>query len=107
MVMRKYQNDYSVGVFLGSIVATSHFFLLLSLIYFGYAGDRKAKNLSIIEEIIQGLMFFAQSLVLGLFAIILGAHRSRVLDNKESINNESIAFGDTESTDYQPPTVMK
>jgi len=104
MVMRKFHNSFSVGFFLGSVVATAQFFLLLSLIYFGYAADRQARNKSGTEDIIQGLTCLAQSSLLWIFAAILGAqHRS-------AFGSESSVLVDAESptkSEYDPPLAMK
>jgi len=103
MVMRKFHNSFSVGFFLGSVVATAQFFLLLSLIYFGYAADRQALNKSGTEDIIQGLTCLAQSALLCIFAAILGTHRS-------AFGSESSVLRDAEfptKSEYDPPLAMK
>ena len=69
--------------------------------YTGYAKDQRAAGASSFQEWIMALFCFLQTVLLGSFAAILGAHRSEILDsNKDGVN----AVGSLdESGTYETP----
>jgi len=80
MIMRKFHNSIAVGLFMGSIVAGSQLFFFLFLVYLGYASDRKLMyNANATVEDTMAILSLLQSILLGSFAIILGAHRTEIL----------------------------
>jgi len=81
MIMRSFHHSIAVGFFLGSIVAMAQLFFVLSFIYFGYAKDRKNSELPSGQESFNALICLIQSILLGTFAAILGAHRSEILED--------------------------
>lgn len=80
MIMRKFHNSLAVGFFMGGIVATSQMFFLLFLVNVGYGKDQRERGESAFREGIMSFFSFVQSVMLGLFAAILAAHRSEILD---------------------------
>eukprot|EP00581_Thalassiosira_minuscula_P028293 CAMPEP_0183752806 /NCGR_PEP_ID=MMETSP0739-20130205/2558_1 /TAXON_ID=385413 /ORGANISM="Thalassiosira miniscula, Strain CCMP1093" /LENGTH=175 /DNA_ID=CAMNT_0025989207 /DNA_START=43 /DNA_END=570 /DNA_ORIENTATION=+ len=88
VIMRKFQSSVAVGFFMGSVVAASQMFLLLFLILFGYIEDRLENDLPVDGERLNGFVCLVQSILLGSFAAILAAHRSEILDQKISVEEE-------------------
>lgn len=86
--MRKFQNSVAVGFFMGSVVAASQMFLLIFLILFGYIEDRLDNEMSVDGERLNGFVCLVQSILLGSFAAILAAHRSEILDQKISLEDD-------------------
>lgn len=73
--------------------------LLISFVaptrYTGYRQDQKIAGYSGAQEGFMSLLCFAECVLLGSFAAILGAHRSEILDKSDDPN-----------ADYQPPYVQ-
>jgi len=88
VIMRKFQNSVAVGFFMGSVVAASQMFLLIFLILFGYIEDRLDNEMSVDGERLNGFVCLVQSILLGSFAAILAAHRSEILDQKISLEDD-------------------
>jgi len=86
--MRKFQSSVAVGFFMGSVVAASQMFLLMFLILFGYIEDRLENDLPVDGERLNSFVCLVQSILLGSFAAILAAHRSEILDQKISVEEE-------------------
>lgn len=85
MIMRKFHNSIAVGLFMGSIVAGSQLFFFLFLIYLGYSNDLKTMyNISPTVENTMAFLSLSQSILLGSFALILGAHRTEILDSRRA-----------------------
>lgn len=104
MVMRKFHNRTATGFFLGALVGAAQFFFLLFLIYGGYAMDRMALGVSPDQDWFQAVICLFQSLLLASFALILGVHRSAIMDKHSTLHNNKID-GPSESEDsYRPPT---
>lgn len=96
MIMRKFHNSIAVGLFMGSIVAGSQLFFFLFLVYLGYASDRKLMyNANATVEDTMAILSLFQSILLGSFAIILGAHRTEIL----VVKKENIDVTDDSITD--------
>mmetsp|Transcript_7201 Transcript_7201/g.10319 ORF Transcript_7201/g.10319 Transcript_7201/m.10319 type:complete len:178 (+) Transcript_7201:132-665(+) len=102
MVMRKYHNGVAVGFFMGSVVGSSQFFFLLFLIYLGFIRERKELALQTTEETVQAIICLVQSLLLSSFALILGSHRSEILDQDSTIHRPQNSEDEEES--YKPPS---
>mmetsp|Transcript_5390 Transcript_5390/g.8507 ORF Transcript_5390/g.8507 Transcript_5390/m.8507 type:complete len:175 (+) Transcript_5390:336-860(+) len=83
MIMRKFHNSMAVGFFMGGVVAMSQMFFFLMLLYLGYRKDQKNDELPIFTETLMALFCLCQSVLLGTFAAILGAHRSEILEKQE------------------------
>ncbi|KAL3790385.1 hypothetical protein ACHAWO_011600 [Cyclotella atomus] len=88
IIMRKFQSSVFVGFFMGSVVAASQMFFMLFLIICAYIDDRLRYDLSVDGERLTGFIFLVQSLMLGSFAAILAAHRSEILDQKVSLEED-------------------
>mmetsp|Transcript_182 Transcript_182/g.319 ORF Transcript_182/g.319 Transcript_182/m.319 type:complete len:176 (-) Transcript_182:238-765(-) len=88
VIMRKFQSSVAVGFFMGSVVAASQMFLLMFLILFGYIEDRLENDLPVDGERLNSFVCLVQSILLGSFAAILAAHRSEILDQKISVEEE-------------------
>jgi hypothetical protein len=71
--------------------------------YIGYAKDQGAKNLSAKQENLMSLFCFIESILLGSFAAILGAHRSEILDKPMRDGVDQVASHEGSET-YEPPT---
>jgi hypothetical protein len=71
--------------------------------YIGYAKDQGAKNLSSKQEHLMSLFCFIESILLGSFAAILGAHRSEILDKPVRDGVDQVASNEGSET-YEPPT---
>mmetsp|Transcript_10193 Transcript_10193/g.24508 ORF Transcript_10193/g.24508 Transcript_10193/m.24508 type:complete len:177 (-) Transcript_10193:726-1256(-) len=83
MIMRKFHNSMAVGFFMGGVVAMSQMFFFLMLVYLGYMKDQKNEQLPVLTETIMAFFCLLQSLLLGTFAAMLGAHRSEILEKHE------------------------
>lgn len=86
MVMRSYHSSMAIGFFLGAVVGSSCLFFLLFLLFQGYALDQQMEVLSNHEEHIMSTFCIIQSILLVIFASILGAHRSDVVDQSISLS---------------------
>jgi len=93
MVMRKFHNPFFTGLFIGGIVATAQYFFLLSLIYGGYAVDRRSLGLSGAEDTIQAVVSFIQAIMLGSFSLLLTAHRTEIMDRTSTLHKNSNSVG--------------
>ncbi|KAL3826758.1 hypothetical protein ACHAXA_009367 [Cyclostephanos tholiformis] len=91
VIMRKFQSSLAVGFFMGSVVAASQMFMLIFLILFGYIEDRLENDLPVDGERLNGFVCLVQALLLGSFAAILAAHRSEILDQKIS-DDEDVTY---------------
>eukprot|EP00580_Thalassiosira_gravida_P008152 CAMPEP_0201649238 /NCGR_PEP_ID=MMETSP0493-20130528/39048_1 /ASSEMBLY_ACC=CAM_ASM_000838 /TAXON_ID=420259 /ORGANISM="Thalassiosira gravida, Strain GMp14c1" /LENGTH=129 /DNA_ID=CAMNT_0048125073 /DNA_START=125 /DNA_END=514 /DNA_ORIENTATION=- len=96
VIMRKFQSSVAVGFFMGSVVAASQMFLLVFLILFGYIEDRLENDMPVDGERLNGFVCLVQAVLLGSFAAILAAHRSEILDQK-------ISAEDDEDVTYEAP----
>jgi hypothetical protein len=119
IIMRKFQSSVFVGFFMGSVVAASQMFFMLFLMWAqiqskffvscdvfhliplshlflfricAYIDDRLRYDLSVDGERLTGFIFLVQSLMLGSFAAILAAHRSEILDQKVSLEEDEGAY---------------
>ncbi|KAG7352486.1 hypothetical protein IV203_029235 [Nitzschia inconspicua] len=99
MIMRKFHNSMAVGFFMGGVVAMSQMFFFLMLIYLGYRKDQKNDGLPVFTETMMAFLCLSQSVLLGTFAAILGAHRSEILEKQEE--NASRMAEDTYQTPYE------
>jgi hypothetical protein len=75
----------------------------------GYAKDRNFAEERMEEELIMAVLSLLQCILLGSFAVILGAHRSEILD-KDAASSYLEATESDEATedvtaDYKPPRV--
>jgi hypothetical protein len=134
LIMRKFHNSMAVGFFMGGVVATSQMFFLLFLLYVesreketynaaegcavrsdiaafsfhfrytGYGKDQRLQNESSKEEMLMALFSFLQSLLLGSFAAILGAHRSEILDKNMNTTGSMMEEETVDSRAYDPPS---
>jgi hypothetical protein len=86
--MRKFQSSVAVGFFMGSVVAASQMFMLMFLVLFGYIEDRLENDLPVDGERLNGFVCLVQSLLLASFAMILAAHRSEILDQKITVDED-------------------
>lgn len=86
--MRKFQSSVAVGFFMGSVVAASQMFLLVFLILFGYIEDRLENEMPVDGERLNGFVCLIQAVLLASFAAILAAHRSEILDQKISVDED-------------------
>lgn len=57
---------------------------------FGYIEDRLANELSVDGERLNGFVCLVQSILLASFATILAAHRSEILDQKISVEEDDV-----------------
>jgi hypothetical protein len=117
MVMRKFHNSFYTGLFIGGIVATSQYFLLLSLIYAGYAMDRRYLGMNGAEDAFQSFVCFSQAVLLGSFAFLLTAHRTEIMDRNSNLHgapdvngafagDEKVGLPEgEEDSSYDPPTM--
>lgn len=71
-----------------SLLSKSTILYVLNSI-FAYIEDRLDNDLPAEGERLTGFMFLIQSLMLGSFAAILAAHRSEILDQKVSLQEET------------------
>lgn len=99
MVMRKFHNPFFTGLFIGGIVATAQYFFLLSLIYGGYAVDRRSLGLSGAEDTIQAIVSLMQAILLGSFSLLLTAHRTEIMDRTSTLHKNSRGAGDNRNGD--------
>ena len=76
--------------------------------YIGYGKDQSAQGKSFKGETVMSLLCLIQSVLLGSFAAILGAHRSEILDKPTSYdemqNFPSVSHGNELATDYARTT---
>ena len=110
MVMRKFHNSFSTGLFLGGVVGGAQFYFLLFLLYGGFTIERSNNGAGIFYDVLEAGICFAHSMLLGSFAMMLGAHRSEIIDRNASLNDESFstvhnpASNETEDdATYDPP----
>jgi hypothetical protein len=68
-------------------------FFLLSLIYGGYAVDRRNLGLSGAEDTIQAVVSFIQAIMLGSFSLLLTAHRTEIMDRTSTLHKNSVGTG--------------
>mmetsp|Transcript_65 Transcript_65/g.135 ORF Transcript_65/g.135 Transcript_65/m.135 type:complete len:202 (-) Transcript_65:287-892(-) len=94
MIMRKFHNSMAVGFFMGGVVAMAQLFFMLFLVYIGYAKDQVAAEESAKEERFMSFLCLIQSVLLGSFAAILGAHRAEILD--KPLSEKSVMSGVSE-----------
>lgn len=94
MIMRKFHNSIAVGFFMGCVVAMSQLFLLLCLIYIGFASERREDGDDVGGEMLSSFFCLAQSLLLASFAAMLGAHRSQILDQNSAKDGGSDNAGE-------------
>eukprot|EP00804_Cyclotella_cryptica_P022271 CCRYP_018124-RA/>CCRYP_018124-RA protein AED:0.06 eAED:0.06 QI:555/1/1/1/0.5/0.33/3/466/182 len=106
IIMRKFQSSVFVGFFMGSVVAASQMFLMLFLIIFAYIEDRLNYDLPVDGERLTGFLFLIQSIMLGSFAAILAAHRSEILDQKVSLEEEENGASKYEAPKPRQRTVV-
>ena len=59
---------------------------------FGYIEDRLENELPVDGERLNGFVCLMQSILLGSFAAILAAHRSEILDQKISVEDDDGAY---------------
>ena len=71
---------------------------LLSHRYLGYAKDQSSSGQSSKQEVLMSLFCVIQSVLLGSFAAILGAHRSEILPG-----DVDMAVSTSNSDTYSPP----
>ncbi|KAL7433812.1 hypothetical protein ACHAXH_005906 [Discostella pseudostelligera] len=88
VIMRKFQSSVAVGFFMGSVVAASQMYMLVFLLLFGYIEDRLLNNLPVDGERLNGFVCLVQSILLASFATILASHRSEILDQKISDDDD-------------------
>jgi hypothetical protein len=67
--------------------------------YLGYRKDQKNDKLPVFTETMMAIVCLFQSVLLGTFAAILGAHRSEILEKQEE--NASRLVDDTYQTPYE------
>jgi hypothetical protein len=72
-----------------------------------YIDDRVAADLTVDGERLTAFLFLVQSIMLACFAVILGSHRSEILDQKINLEEEEnmaevYQVGDGEGT-YEAP----
>lgn len=114
MIMRRFHNSMAVGFFMGSIVASSQLFFLLFLLFISYASDRALWGNESRKEHLMSALCFLEANLLGIFAIILGAHRSEILDGlnpnedgaqiQSQLSDASFISAESE-VKYNPPVV--
>lgn len=51
--------------------------------YLGYRKDNRIDNINSVQELLMSMICFAQFVLLGTFAAILGAHRSEIIEKSE------------------------
>jgi len=114
MIMRRFHNSMAVGFFMGSIVASSQMYFLLFLLFISYASDRALWEKESRKEHLMTVLCFFQAMLLFIFALILGAHRTQILDRPDlkdgniELHSKSKARGskrEGESEKYAPPIV--
>ncbi len=69
--------------------------------YLGYAQDQTLSGQTAKQEVLMSLLCVIQSVLLGSFAAILGAHRSEILDTPGDGDATSNDFSDTYSAPLQ------
>jgi len=108
MVMKKFHNSFSTGLFLGAVVALAQFFFLSFLIYYGYVIERQSKNQNAFEDGLQACICLIQSILLGSFALMLGAHRSEILSRSQSLHDVNTKEESSRKNDgeYNPPVAL-
>lgn len=67
--------------------------------YLGYRKDQKNDELPVFTETMMAFLCLCQSVLLGTFAAILGAHRSEILEKQEE--NASRMAEDTYQAPYE------
>jgi hypothetical protein len=72
--------------------------------YIGYGKDQRLQGESSKEEMLMAFFSFLQSLSLGSFAAILGAHRSEILDKNMSTTGSMMEEETLDSRAYDPPS---
>mmetsp|Transcript_8156 Transcript_8156/g.16990 ORF Transcript_8156/g.16990 Transcript_8156/m.16990 type:complete len:180 (-) Transcript_8156:116-655(-) len=102
IIMRKFHNSVFVGAFLGAVVAASQMFFLLFLIFLGFIDDRVENGMSSDGERLTSFVCLVQSLMLASFAALLAGHRSEILDQKISLEDDHFSDGGDASS-YEPP----
>jgi len=88
MIMRKFHHSIAVGFLMGTVVAMSQYFFCLFLLYIGIIQERMFNRYSSGQEVLQATFSLVESILLGLFAVILAAHRSEILETNDD-NNET------------------
>jgi len=101
MIMRKFHNSMAVGFLMGAVISMSQLFFLLFLLYIGYGKNQAFNGHSYKGESMMSLLCLIQSVLLGSFAAILGAHRSEILDKPGSAEH----MQEFPSVSYDPPSV--
>lgn len=102
IIMRKFHNSVFVGAFLGAVVAASQMYFLLFLVFLGFIDDRVNYNLSSDGERFTSFLCLVQSVMLASFAVLLAAHRSEILDQKISLEDDHFSDGGDVAS-YKPP----
>jgi len=110
MIMRRFHNSLAVGFFLGSIVASAQLFFVLFIVYIYYGQQRKLFNNESFVEITMGCLFLLQSILLGIFSVILGSHSTEILDRhgsgriKQTFSDFSaVSTSSPSNNQYTPP----
>merc|ERR1712151_142666 len=73
---------------MGTVIAMSQYFVCLFLLYIGIIQERMFNRYSSGREVLQATFSLIESILLGLFAAILAAHRSEILETNDNNNNE-------------------
>ncbi len=68
--------------------------------YGGFAIERENKGGTAFEDKVESFINLLHSILLGSFAMMLGAHRSEILERGSSLQNE-----DDNEAEYNPPTI--
>mmetsp|Transcript_14393 Transcript_14393/g.21813 ORF Transcript_14393/g.21813 Transcript_14393/m.21813 type:complete len:180 (+) Transcript_14393:150-689(+) len=106
MVMRKFHNSFSTGLFLGGVVGGAFFFFLLFILFVGFAIERNNVGANSFEDNLQATICLVQSILLGSFAMMLGAHRTEIIDRNANLNqNRTSRVGNNGGSNYDPPSV--
>jgi len=134
MVMRKFHNSFSTGLFLGGVVGGAQFFFLLFLMYVcvktvlvfiiyqssihthivlsfyihrysAFASERGNNYENNFEDIVESFICLTHSILLGSFAIMLGAHRSEIINRNTSMIDDDGEEVEQDNSVYTPPAV--
>ena len=88
-----------------------HVFLIVYFRYVGFAIERHNLGENTIEDKLQACICLTQSILLGSFAIMLGAHRAEIIDRNASLQGSNKSTGGSSSkntqqqSNYDPPAV--
>jgi hypothetical protein len=77
--------------------------------YVGFAIERQNIGGNIVEDQLQASVCLIQSILLGSFAVMLGAHRSEIIDRNSNLHTNTTTDGESsvelEESKYDPPTM--